>query len=86
MYRLDLTIVQIDDKIDHDKGNVYVQGTYSLLYSAVYNSSSPSTTCVEIRFRRLTLRLEGKQRATLPPLTFFSLDCCPHLARRQSDL
>ena len=38
MNRLDLTIVQIDDEINHEKGNVYVQGTYSLLCSVVYNN------------------------------------------------
>jgi hypothetical protein len=37
MYRLVLIIVHIDDERNHDKGNVYVQGTYSLLYSVVYN-------------------------------------------------
>ena len=37
MYRVDLIIVQIDDERNHDKGNVYIQGTYSLLYSVVYN-------------------------------------------------
>jgi hypothetical protein len=31
--------VHFDDEINHDKGNVYVQGTYSLLYSVVYNNS-----------------------------------------------
>ena len=38
MYRVDLIIVQIDDERNHDKGNLYIQGTYSLLYSVIYNN------------------------------------------------
>ena len=55
MYSLGLIIVQIDGERNHDKKSVYVQGTYSLLYSVVYNTITDFNSSTFDNFKEIAL-------------------------------